>query len=227
MEELNQIKVVILDKYRDTTLYNEVVQGIYKNIRKDNYCMSFEAEIIEQYPLETLLSQYSLNCTNDYCGEEAYINGEKKWIAEVETDGDLEHLIKLLNFSTIIDKKIVEFSLDGYGIIGVNYGTTNFIINDKEIKVPIIGCRHDPWGQATFTLKYPEAHLQSLFLKGQHHHIPDFTENAVFKGLLLKGYHAYLVFTENDEYKGIMYNQKEPIRIEKGSLLISSIRGYK
>ncbi|MGN0574518.1 MAG: hypothetical protein ACI4J2_00680, partial [Ruminococcus sp.] len=98
---------------------------------------------------------------------------------------------------------------------------------DKEIKVPILGCRHDPWGTATFNTKYPEMHLQSSFLRAQKHYIPNFSDTANFKVLLLKSYFAYLVYTENGEYKALVYNQQQPLRIEKGNTLVSSIRGYK
>ena len=103
---MKNIKTVKLDKY-NTDNYKEIAFGVYLNKELNNYCFCFEADVIDQYPLEDLLDQYLVNCT-EYYGQEVTIENEKKNIVEVETlSADKNDLIKILNFSTIVDKEII------------------------------------------------------------------------------------------------------------------------
>lgn len=226
MEELRNINIAVLEKYRNPAAYEKVMPGIYKNLQNGKYCFCFSADCIDQYPLEDLLAQYSLNCTNDYCGEEVQIDGQTIWLAELETDGDFPHLIKLLNCATMIGKEIVDFSLNGHAILCVDYGTTDCIVNNKVVRVPILGCRHDPWGAMTFNIRYPEMQLKARFINMKYDIPAVLPESIAYKALLLKNYFAYLVYTENGEYHALVFNQQRVLRNEKGNALISSIRGY-
>ena len=103
---MKDIKPFKLKKY-DTDDYSEIAFNIYYNKKANNFCFCFEADNIEQYPLEDLLDQYLVNCT-EYYGQKEIIDGEEKNIAEVETlYSKKDDLIKILNFSTIVGNEII------------------------------------------------------------------------------------------------------------------------
>ena len=98
-----------LEKYQ-TEKFEPIIYDIYHNKGEDNYCFCFEiTEEADQYPLEDLLTQYSLNCT-DFYGQGSQVNGALKYLIEVETlSSDKADFISILNFSTILNKEIVNY----------------------------------------------------------------------------------------------------------------------
>lgn len=73
----------LLEKYQ-TEKFEPIIYDIYHNKGEDNYCFCFEiTEEADQYPLEDLLTQYSLNCTDLY-GQGSQVNGALKYLIEVE-----------------------------------------------------------------------------------------------------------------------------------------------
>lgn len=205
---MKDIKVVKLDKY-STEDYKEIAFDVYLNKKSDNYCFCFEADVVDQYPLEDLLDQYRVNCT-DYYGQETELNGEKKNIVEVETlSSKKEDLIKILNISTIVDKEIINVTYNESELLVVNYGDSNFTINGKEIHIPIVGYRNDMSGMTCFELKYPEAQYKAMFTNGQEFNveIDGFNENNL-KYILLKDSKAKIIY-EDSKTTEIIFNQKE------------------
>ena len=57
---MKDIRTFALEKYSSDN-YREAVFGVYYNKESDNYCFCFEADEMDQYPLEDLLEQYNLS----------------------------------------------------------------------------------------------------------------------------------------------------------------------
>lgn len=73
---MKDIKIVKLDKYNSEN-YKEIAFSVYFNKKANNYCFAFEADEVNQYPLEDLLDQYNVSCT-EYYGQKVTINNEEK-----------------------------------------------------------------------------------------------------------------------------------------------------
>lgn len=207
---MKNIKTVKLDKY-NTDNYSEIAYGVYLNKKSNNYCFCFEADVIEQYPLEDLLDQYLVNCT-EYYGQESTIGDEKKNIVEVETlSADKKDLIKILNFSTIVDKEIINVVYKGSELLVVNYGNSSFSLNGKKVCIPIVGYRNDRRGMVCFELIYPEAQYKNMFIKDQSYNIEfnDFDENNL-KYIILQDGKAKIIYYDSSKQATteIIFNQK-------------------
>lgn len=186
-----------LDKYA-TPDFNQIAYEIYHNRAKNNYCFCFEAaEEVEQYPLEDLLDQYLVNCT-EWHGQGVEINGKTRYLIEVETlDAGKDNFIKLLNFSTILNKTIVNYvQLDGV-CLGEQRAVSSFSIRGEKITVPIIANRNDQSGMMSFNLKYPEAQLAALFVDNRHYDLDRL--DGEFAYIELKDRRAYLVLNQGDD----------------------------
>ncbi|MBE6157132.1 MAG: hypothetical protein E7161_05300 [Firmicutes bacterium] len=214
---MKNIKAVKLDKYNADN-YREVAFDVYFNEAANNYCFCFETDVVNQYPLEDLLDQYLLSCT-EYYGQEVTIGGVQKNIVEVETlSANKENLIRILNLSTIVDKEIINVVYGEYEILVVNYGNSNCVINGKEIHIPIVGYRNDRSGMINFELKYPEVQYKSMFTSGQTYNIEivNFDENNL-KYILLRDGKAKLIYEDSytQETIEIIFNQDGIEEIKK------------
>ena len=89
------IQALDLDKYHDNSRYVHCDGPIYKDLTggvgaaEPVYCVTLSAEMEDtekdtQYPLEDILEDYLINCT-DYM-EERVVNGKRVFIFEVEGD---------------------------------------------------------------------------------------------------------------------------------------------
>lgn len=214
---MKYIKVVKLDKY-NTDNYKEIAYGVYLNKESNNYCFSFEADVIDQYPLEDLLDQYLVNCT-EYYGQEITIGNEKKNIVEVETlSADKNDLLKILNFSTIVDKEIINVIYNNSELLVINYGNSDFTLNGKKVNIPIVGYRNDKSGMVCFELIYPEVQYKNMFTKKQTYSIEfdNFDENKL-KYILLRDGKAKIIYDDSSEQETteIIFNQKGIEQIKK------------
>lgn len=164
-----------LEKYQ-TEDYESLVYDIYYNKTEANYCFCFEvSEEAEQYPLEDLLEQYSL-VTTDLYGQGRGIGGTTKYLIEVETgDADKSSFIQLLNFSTILNKEIVNYVKGNYECLAEKRAISSFYINNSKIEVPILAYRNDQSGMVSFNNRYPEYQLMNLFL-GEKEYYFDFSK---------------------------------------------------
>jgi len=169
-----------------------------------NYCFTFEAEFEKnegQYPLEDLLSQYSLSCTEEYFETKETIQGGQKSIIEVETLTDeKEDLINILNFSTIIGRTIENVIHEGFVLLVIKYGIAKIKLGESEKTVPIFAERNDRSGMINFEVIYPELQLKCIFeesvdTKGL------ISEQSEIEFVLLKDFKAFVIFKTCEQQK--------------------------
>ena len=160
-----------LEKYQ-TEKFEPIIYDIYHNKGEDNYCFCFEiTEEADQYPLEDLLTQYSLNCTDLY-GQGSQVNGAWKYLVEVETlSTDKADFISILNFSTILNKEIVNYVKGKYECLAEKRCMSSFYMGNQKVEVPVLAYRSDNSGMVSFQNKYPEWQLTNLFLEDKKYDI--------------------------------------------------------
>ena len=134
-----------LEKYQ-TEKFEPIIYDIYHNKGEDNYCFCFEiTEEADQYPLEDLLTQYSLNCTDLY-GQGSQVNGALKYLIEVETlSSDKADFISILNFSTILNKEIVNYVKGKYECLAEKRCMSSFYMGNQKVEVPVLAYRNDKY----------------------------------------------------------------------------------
>ena len=142
-----------LEKYQ-TEKFEPIIYDIYHNKGEDNYCFCFEiTEEADQYPLEDLLTQYSLNCTDLY-GQGSQVNGAWKYLVEVETlSTDKADFISILNFSTILNKEIVNYVKGKYEFLAEKRCMSSFYMGTQKVEVPVLAYRGDNFGSVFFKNK--------------------------------------------------------------------------
>ncbi|QQB73154.1 hypothetical protein [Fusobacterium canifelinum] len=116
------IKAIKLDKYNNIENYKNYDDYIYEDLKNDNYCITLycelEPEEDTQYPLEDILDQYYVNCTNYMETEE--ING--KIIYKFEIEGSLdkeENLENILAIKNLIGKRVYNYENGDYIELGI------------------------------------------------------------------------------------------------------------
>lgn len=112
------IKALKLDKYDNTDRYTQYDGFIYKNTRRDNknteifYCVTLYAELEydedTQYPLEDILDEYLVNCTEVM--EESEEDGKRIYIFEIESE-DIKSIEKIASF---VGKRVYNYEKDGF-----------------------------------------------------------------------------------------------------------------
>ncbi len=111
--------------------------GVYHNLQNNDYCLCFETDTTEQYPLEDLLDMYFFSC-GEYYGNEVIINNETKILVEFETDSEKD-LKNITDFCSAFGKEIVNFTLgDGVAYLGISYGLSDITINNIPVNVPVV-----------------------------------------------------------------------------------------
>lgn len=141
---MKEIKERLLDKY-STNNYSKIIDGVYLNKKEKNYCFAYEC-ILEkgegQYPLEDLLDNYHVHCSNEYCGDEIEEDGIKKSIVEIETlKDDKDSLMNILCYSTIVNKTINNIALNGKIYVASRFIDGKVIFDKKEYTLPMYGVR--------------------------------------------------------------------------------------
>ena len=205
---MKEIKTVLLDKYKDSNNYREIGFNVYEKISDKNYCFAFEADKVEQYPLEDLLDQYQVSCT-EYYGDKVNINGEEKNVVEVETvDNNIESLIKILNFATIVDKEIININYNQNKYLVKKINTSLFTINsglfkNTKVEVPIVVDKIDKTGLTNFTVIYPEKQLEELFLNNHKYKI-DSNLLGNIEYVMIKGDTANILINKNGVYSKVV-----------------------
>lgn len=190
-------------KYQGSN-YKPVLFEVYQKV--EDACFVFCCELQEaadQYPLEDLLDQYGLVC-GEYFGDGVLIDGQMRYLLEVETVSDNQKsLIKLLNFTTIVGKTVVTYSDGKYEMLGLYHGeVSDLLLNQKAIRVPIYRHRSNRDGWPTFDNTHAEAVLifQRL-MKGYSYHCAKAISLAVDL-IYVDGWKAYLVGKlGNDAYQ--------------------------
>ena len=214
---MKDIRTFTLEKYSSDN-YSEIAFGVYLNKETDSYCFCFEADEMEQYPLEDLLEQYNLSTTDD-CGIVIGKDGKSKYIAEVETvSSDKSDFIQLMNFTTIVGREIVNFEIGDYVYLGVKYADSDFSINGIKVNAPIIGYRTDSSGMISFDVIYPDIQYKNMFTSGSNISAKVSTadiENICF--IIIKDGHAKLFSTYEEISRMIIFNTDGFITVENTS----------
>lgn len=203
---MKEIKIVKLDKYNNDN-YKEIAFSVYLNTDADNYCFAFEADEVNQYPLEDLLDQYKVSCT-EYYGQNVVLNNEEKNIVEVQTlSSEKKDLIHILNFSTIVGREIVNVSYGDMELLTLKYGLSNVVLNGNKLEVPIVAYRNDQTGMFSFEIKYPEMQYKNMFSNRQEINVEleNFDANGV-RYILLKDRKALVVYEFDDKCYEAIFN---------------------
>ena len=213
---MKNIKGKCLEKY-NSDQFTEIAHSVFKNKLENNYCFAFEAELEEneeQYPLDDLLNQYNVSCTEYYENEEI-LDGIKKTIREVETISDSKNdLIKILNFSTIVGRTIENVVYCGSVLLVLKYGMGKIKLNDAEILTPILAYRNDRAGMMNFEIIYPEIQYNRMFEEGINGSdlLP---QNCKMEFILLEKGKAFVIFKDNEETYKLVYGLKGYEQTEK------------
>ena len=199
-----------LDKYQDSGTYREVVPGVYRNLAANNYCMCFYADSADQYPMKRLLEMYRLAFVQGYSRKRVTVNGTDKIAMEVETkDDSLQSLIRLLHFATVPGKEVLNYAVGGCSFLCVRYCDTDCTVNGMPVRVPLLGCREDMWGDTDFEPRYPEYQFRGQFTGGQDFVAPQLPANTEFRAVILRDSFAYVLYLENHRTnKALMFNQQ-------------------
>ncbi|MTD38620.1 hypothetical protein GIX45_08260 [Erwinia sp. CPCC 100877] len=111
---MKNIKTVILDKYRNQQNYEELENGIYKDLKNKRYVITLRFEIENnensQYPLEDILDKYYVNCTSHIVEDDNCLEVE----IEDGNDDNFESLDTIKEIASLVGKKIYNKEEDGY-----------------------------------------------------------------------------------------------------------------
>jgi hypothetical protein len=230
MDALRNITIHIQEKYLDTAAYAPVALGVYKDLKKDHFCLCLEADRITQYPLRSMMEQYSLEFVRGESPHEIEVPelNKSRWIAEMHSrDTSERSLMKILHCATAAGKNIVNFRLSGYDVLGVEFGMSNCTINGQKIEIPLIGSRDDLlWGDMTFYWRYPEPGLMARFTGGGSMEYPQISEKAKIRAVVMRRYFAYLIYMEKQINKALVFNDKNLYKqIEDEKLVDEVMRG--
>lgn len=116
------IKPLVLDKYNNREEYLPVDEVIFENLGGGTYCLALYCELEEnedtQSPLEDILDEYYVNCT-DYIEEK---ESDGKRILSVEIEGSLDKESNLENIkkvSELIGKRVYNYQDGGAVRLGI------------------------------------------------------------------------------------------------------------
>lgn len=122
------IKALVLDKYSDDKRYSQYDEYIFKDLTggiggkmgissEPSYCITLYAELEEgedtQYPLEDILDEYLVNCTDVI--EEKEEDGKRIYIFEIESED--EETIKTI--AGLIGKRVYNYEDGDYINLGI------------------------------------------------------------------------------------------------------------
>lgn len=228
MDEMRNITLHDLEKYHDSTAYAPLALGIYKDLKKECYCICLEADKIPKYPLRSMMEQFRIHCVGHSFPQTFTVDGKERCFVELETrDCSEEALILLIHCATAVGKTVVNFRLAGYDVLGVDLGTTNCTINGQKAELPIIGSRDDMlWGDLAFCNRYPEPGLLLRFRRGESLELPQLPEKAKLRAVMTRRYFAYLIYMEKQINKALVFNDKHFVwQIEDEKLVDEVMRG--
>ncbi|WP_086443700.1 hypothetical protein [Candidatus Enterococcus lemimoniae] len=111
---MKNIKTVILDKYRNKQNYEELENGIYKDLKNKRYVITLRFEIENnensQYPLEDILDKYYVNCTSHIVEDGNYLEVE----LEDGNDDNFESFDTIKEIASLEGKRVYNKEDDGY-----------------------------------------------------------------------------------------------------------------
>lgn len=226
INRMRDIKSVDLPKYTGGD-YEHIGFRVYRNKAAKNYCLTLTADEMNEFIMERLLEQYSLNCTK-HCGEQTEIDGKTVCIAEFETGDDtLKDLQKILCLASAVGKEIADIDFDLGDVLSVRTGDVTFPVKGGEMTLPVYSVREDIYnGMLSFTNRYPDIPFTNNMAKciGS----VEIPGDCDYKAVLIQGFRAYLLL----EYKGQIiafvygFDEKKYLGMVKGRQMLSGIRGY-
>ena len=111
------LKTVILEQYCHKKKYTPIEDGVYKNIVSDQYCVTLccelEADEDTQYPLEDVLDQYLVNCTDTVVEKE--VDGRHVLIVEIEG----KELDAVKAVANLVGKRVFNYKESDYVKLGI------------------------------------------------------------------------------------------------------------
>lgn len=108
--KMRNISSVVLSKYQDTHKYQDLGNGIYKDLENKRFVITLRFELEQnddsQYPLEDILDKYYVNCTSHIVHEE--IKGVSILETEIEdgNDNNFESLATIQKIASLVGKRI-------------------------------------------------------------------------------------------------------------------------
>ena len=188
--------------------------------------MCFYADSADQYPMKRLTEMYRLAFVQGCSRKKVTVNGADKIAMEVETkDNSLQSLIWLLNFATVPGKDVLNYAVGGCDFLCVRYCETDCTVNGIPVRVPLLGCREDMWGDTDFEPRYPEYQFRGQFTGGKEFAAPELPAKTEFRAVILRDSFAYVLYLENRRTnKALMFNQQRYLAALEGWTLTHALR---
>ncbi len=209
MDKMTNIEVWVPEKYLDTESYAPETPGIYRDLKKNAFCISVAADVMPRYPLRPVMEHFHLR----FPGHEgdvhaAAVNGKKRKVIELVT-GDLKEdsLKAIRTFATIDGKTVVNYYLSGFDVVCTLFGEANCTINGKPVEALVLGARCDYFGDySPFDMYDSERELIRQFTDGSVLEFPQISEKARIRGIIAKKDFLYLNYLEKNVNKALVFN---------------------
>ena len=114
---MKNIVSVNIAKYQDIKRYQNVENGIFKDLKNKRYVITLRFELEEndnsQYPLEDILDRYLVNCTDHIVENEE--NGVNMLEVEIEDGNDKNYtsLNDIKQIASLVGKRVYNKEVDG------------------------------------------------------------------------------------------------------------------
>ncbi|MBP2097997.1 hypothetical protein [Enterococcus rivorum] len=110
---MKNIQSIALEKYSSKKLYEEVENGIYKDLKNKRYVTTLRFELEEnenfQYPLEDILDKFYVNCTEHMVEEGNEVEVE----LEDGNDDNFESLDTIKEIVALVGKRVFNEKQNG------------------------------------------------------------------------------------------------------------------
>ena len=213
MDKMANIEVYAPEKYLDAENYAPEALGIYRDLKKNEYCISVAADAIPRYPVRPIMEHFHLCFSKDETGHTgdvhtAAVNGKKRKVIELVTrDLKEESLKSIRTFASINGKTVVNYYLSGYDVVCTLFGTANCTINGNPVEAPVLAARCDYWGDySPFDMYDSERELIRPFTDGSALEFPQISEKARIRGIIAKKDNLYLNYLEKNVNKALVFN---------------------
>lgn len=209
MDKMTNIEVYVPEKYLNTENYAPDTLGVYRDLQKNEFCISVAADVIPRYPLRPIMEHFHLRFSKDNGDvHTATVNGKKRKVIELVTgDCKEDSLHNIRTFASINGKNIVNFYLSGFDVVCTLFGEANCTINGKPVEALVLGARCDCWGDATpFDMYDSERGMILPFTDGSALEFPQISEKARIRGIIAKKDYLYLNYLEKNVNKALVFN---------------------
>ena len=201
---MRNIKIRDLEKFHNIE-YEFIAFGVYFNhtTKKFHFAIEYKLDDNEdvEYPFTFFLDKYGLSCPYEYNGCEIVEDGEVKAVAEVVTNSDTKlDLLRILNFSTIVDKQVTYAEYEDYLLLVLAYGEGKVFFDDRYAEVPVVASRMNEYGNDNF--EYNKSELKSYEKLAEGVNIEaNVADDMKLQYVLLENELLNFVFYDEREYK--------------------------